>query len=206
MYNIKYKFSLSPFFVLLIGLFILIDGSFFAILLVFSATIHELSHIIAMHMLNCAPKEINIRAFGIEIVPNDFNYISYMGEIAISLAGPFSNLFMAGMAFFYIVNFNNFYGDLFFITVNMLFFIVNMLPIENLDGGRVFLILSRWIFGFTLGENVASYVSIFFSLILFSLGLWLLYITHYNFSLALVGAFLLIKQARRQPVNFFGKN
>ena len=63
------------------------------------------------------------------------------GMALVALAGPLTNLALAfiGSALFSLISVNQFWADAMqlFISINVVFFVINMLPIPPLDGSRV---------------------------------------------------------------------
>ena len=104
--------------------------------LLFSA-LHETGHILALLFFGRKPKEITLGIMGIRIEMNNA-MLSYRQECIVALAGPAVNLVLA-----VIFAFTDMSGLPF--AVNAGLFIVNILPVKTLDGGRFInnLILSR---------------------------------------------------------------
>ena len=104
--------------------------------LLFSA-LHETGHILALLFFGRKPKEITLGIMGIRIETNNA-MLSYRQECIVALAGPAVNLVLA-----VIFAFTDMSGLPF--AVNAGLFIVNILPVKTLDGGRFInnLILSR---------------------------------------------------------------
>lgn len=93
----------------------------------FSA-LHEVGHILALLHFGKKPKKITLGVMGIRIEKSDIA-LSYREECITALCGPFVNLIfsvvfalidMTGLPF----------------AINSGLFIINMLPVKTLDGGR----------------------------------------------------------------------
>ena len=93
----------------------------------FSA-LHEVGHILALLYYGKKPKNITLGVMGIRIEKSDIA-LSYREECITALCGPFVNLIfsvvfalidMTGLPF----------------AINSGLFIINMLPVKTLDGGR----------------------------------------------------------------------
>ena len=74
--------------------------------------------------------------------PRNVDIDPKLASIIISLAGPLSNLFMAAVAVIVAINFvptSGFVGQMliFFVYINVLLFVFNMLPVPPLDGSHV---------------------------------------------------------------------
>ena len=95
--------------------------------LIFSA-LHETGHILALLFFGRKPTEITLGIMGIRIEMNN-TILSYREECIVALAGPFVNFVFA-----VIFAFTDISGVPF--VVNTGLFIVNILPVKTLDGGR----------------------------------------------------------------------
>lgn len=95
---------------------------------VFFSSLHEAGHIAAMQCFGKIPKSITLGLTGIRIEKNDIS-LSYKQECIVALCGPAVNL-----VFLVIFGFIDFTGLPFAINAGL--FIVNMLPVKTLDGGR----------------------------------------------------------------------
>ncbi len=90
------------------------------------AAIHEAAHLAAMFFLGYKPSAIRFVVGGInieEVLPK-----TRLEDAVILFAGPVANLIC------FLI-----FGDL-FAAVNLLMFIYNMLPLTNLDGGRLIIL------------------------------------------------------------------
>ncbi len=96
------------------------------------ASLHELGHIIPMKFAGCKIKEISLDVMGIRIDKKTVS-MSYESECITALCGPLVNL-----------TFALFFGalktryDIFVLpfNINTGLFLINMLPVRMLDGGR----------------------------------------------------------------------
>lgn len=100
------------------------------ILAVLFSALHESGHIFALLYFGKKPTDITLGIMGIRIEMND-TMLSYRQECVIALSGPVINLVLA-----IIFAFTDISGLPF--AVNAGLFIVNILPVKTLDGGRFF--------------------------------------------------------------------
>ncbi len=155
-----------------------------------SALLHEFCHI-------WAGKRLGIKVLGITLMPfgccaplKNSMIPSPTKEILMAFAGPCMNGILA-------INFSLF--DTFFphplfaygIQVNLALGILNLLPCLPLDGGRVFRAVLTLGSDFLTAYRFTLKVSRFFVCLLFGIGIVLLLTTKFQFSLLLIGAFLL---------------
>ncbi|MBQ2614619.1 MAG: site-2 protease family protein [Clostridia bacterium] len=155
-----------------------------------SALLHELCHILACKGLKIPIQGMSILPFGVCSTLKNPIILQPAREIFMALAGPFCNLFLA--ATFYLI------GEVapselltYAVACNLSIALVNLLPCLPLDGGRILRSL------LTLGSDAMTAYRISLSLsrilavLLFAIGTLLLLTLKFQFSLLLIGAFLL---------------
>lgn len=132
--------------------------------------VHELAHVSTAKKLGYSTKYVFIDLFhGGALV--DTNYTkNNKHTISIAFAGPFSNLILSGIGFVIAVILHSMFGIStesqlisylsIFISINLLLFFVNLIPIYPLDGGRISKSLFRMIFGKKRGQIINAVVSI----------------------------------------------
>lgn len=154
-------------------------------ILFFSVILHELGHVIAAKYLNVIPKDIIISALG-GIARIESLKDKPKKEVLISSAGPLMNLilFLASLLYVLLISkefiqiseLNTFiYTDYFSIVykigfINLLFFILNLIPAFPMDGGRVLRALLSIKFGNIKATKIASHVGRIVALIFFIIG------------------------------------
>lgn len=127
------KIKACIFFVMLLAS-LLLSGSFYSLIGVICATIHEFGHIICAKILGVKFSELKLTPFGASLIPIS-NLGSYRNEILICSAGPISNIVSACAASAFNYDKNNFLG--FFITASIFLAVLNLLPVADFDGGRI---------------------------------------------------------------------
>lgn len=132
------------------------------------AFFHELSHILVAVILNFKVLEIECMPLGfftnLEANIDDYNKkikksnLVELKKIFITVIGPISNLIMIG--FLYLINifivipkFN------IMIYSNLLIFLINILPIFPLDGGRFIKSILKIIFGYEKANKIIKLIS-----------------------------------------------
>lgn len=121
------------FFALLFSLFI--SHSYTALALLLAATLHELGHMLAAKICNIPLGELKLGIFGASLTPSS-ELLSYKGEILLALAGPASNLICVG-ATAYLINICPSPFLSLFAAASLFLALLNLLPIDDLDGGRI---------------------------------------------------------------------
>ncbi|MDK2799423.1 MAG: stage sporulation protein [Clostridiales bacterium] len=153
--------------------------------------IHELFHLIAAYQLKIQVEGIKIMPFGITLKIHN-NYIRKPEhEIIIAIVGPISNALMIFLG--YIVKAYCLYDTddmTFFIIANLVIGIGNMIPTLPLDGGRILKAALTLQWGFIKAFNFTLKSTKIICFLLFIAGMYILYITKFNFSLLLIATFL----------------
>lgn len=155
--------------------------------------IHELGHAAAASCLQWRIKEIRLLPFGGVAEVEEAGNIPIWEELIVVLAGPAQHLFMIGLALLFRAM--GLWDDLwtdYFIQVNLMIGLFNLLPILPLDGGKVLqALISLWL-PYYRTLHVGYTVSLILSAMLTAaaLGIWNAYGVDLN--LLLIGIFLLI--------------
>lgn len=172
---------------MLMAAFIIIDGSFFAIYAVLSALFHEIAHIVTLRLLGGKANEIRIKEIGISLRTG---LMGYKTEAIVALSGPLASFF-AFLVFFIISRYFVFAKWSVFLTAsNLALFIINILPVYPLDGGRaLYCILSL---STPRAGRYVKIISVIFLLPLCVISVIILISTGYNFSLVLICIYLSI--------------
>ena len=135
------EFYVSFLFAAVITAMLAFDRTGFILPLLFAVLIHELGHLAAMWILDCAPKRIRLVPAAVEITAKIGSGGKH--EIFIALCGPAVNLLLFATLF---VNYLAFGNDSYLTVglINLLIGVFNLLPVTGLDGGTVlFNILCR---------------------------------------------------------------
>ena len=192
----EHKIKISPLFPVVI-IISYISGNFpFFTVSFFSMCLHELVHLFFMCKKRIIAERITVEPFGISIKTNGNNSIPPY----VFLSAPFFNLILAEI-FFILArkHFSDFYN---FIFISNLFLgLFNLLPILPFDGGRAAEAYFSKKYGYEKTYPFMRGVSIFFGILLIILGILLLKITTFNFSVCLIGVFI-IYNAISESENF----
>lgn len=156
------------------------------------AILHEFSHVFVAWRLGVGISYIEVLPFGIcarlkaDIIKNPVR------EIFIALAGPLTNIVISAIALFFqyktlinseILNY--------FIICNISMAVVNLLPCLPLDGGRIMRAYLTIKSGAVFAYNFCIKLSRVVVLIIIGVAFYLLLTSSFNFSLIIIGAFLL---------------
>lgn len=169
-----------PSFFILIGLLYLINCNGLLLAVFFAIVIHESGHLIAMQFCKVHTKKIILSAVGAEIFLNEQKESIWVNAW-IQAAGPVFSLLaavlLAKIGFTLCAGISLFLG------------LFNSLPILPLDGGRFLQTLLKYI-----PDWVSDTISFMGAVCLLFAGSFLFFTTKKNFSLFLIGLFLLSQQ------------
>ncbi len=190
--TVKYKkipIQIDFFFALVLTLISLYDKSYVTLVNLSCAFIHEAGHLFFLFLWNDTPKKISLTPFGIRIERRNSSKLNYKKEIVTAFAGPLINILFS--VTFAIINlFLNKKAVNIFITVNMALAVINLLPCEPLDGGKILksILLMKTDEATALKVLKITSATIIIPLLLF--GIYFIIKSGYNFSLVLVGIYL----------------
>ncbi len=171
------------FFVLLISLFLRIEEKFLFALL--TATLHEMGHLLMIKGSKVELKYIKIEPFGISIKLKNLFLKDPNDEIKIALAGPVSNFIISFLCFVLLREKTHF-----LCFSNLCMGLFNLLPALPLDGGRILKAHLSKKMGYLKSYKLTLLVTRIISIITLISGLFILFITKFNFSVCIIGFFL----------------
>ncbi len=188
------KIKFDPVFVGVITFYCLLERSVLPLYVVVAALLHEIGHFAVIKRLKYPVSAFEIQPIGFKIVEGSACK-SYLQDIAVAAGGPITNLTCAAIIYIFsaIVKTET---TAFAIAINLTLFAVNMLPIGVLDGGRIVYALLAQKFGILAADAIMPKISFSFSLLLIVLGIAIFAASGYNFSLLLIGIYLLISGRR----------
>ena len=138
------KFGIHPLFLALGFIFILIGLGFLFFVYLLVVILHEMAHSLVAKKLGYKIDKIFLLPFGAGLTLNQ-NFLEEKDEIAVALAGPLLNFFLAFIciALWWIQpTIFNYTQE--FVFANFVTGVINLLPCYPLDGGRIFVsILSK---------------------------------------------------------------
>ena len=130
----KVYVSISIYFFLMIG-WVLISGRIQDFLYCLSALfLHELGHIVVIYLLEEKISVFYVIPFGFSCRLKNQSKIRSDKLLKIILAGPVTSFIVAGFSFFWTTD---------FFIINLIIGVFNLIPVGNLDGGRIFRILMQ---------------------------------------------------------------
>ena len=167
----KFRIDLKILFFL--ALFAITKQIHIYIIVMLCAILHELAHFIVGRILGFYPNYIEIMPFGclISLRPKIEDYrrkikkacLVDMKYILVAIAGPLFNLVLANA---FIINENMLKSNDYIFTLkqtliysNFLIFLINLIPIYPLDGGRILKSILRLYFEKRIVDKIINYVA-----------------------------------------------
>lgn len=193
----KLKVSI-PFFILMAVLYVMdFRNVLFPTLVAIFA--HELSHIAAIHFCGGTVGLIDIRAFGIRVNVPELQFMSYKREIIIAAAGPLAGIIIAScaVATAKVLNIENLN---YFIGVNLVITVINLIPVYPLDGGRIALSALLMLFPIRVAYTVSYILAILSVSVLFALCAATAAVGELNPSLVIFSIYIALCGAKFRPL------
>ena len=183
------KYRISPLMLMLMAAFIIIDGTWFALFAVMCALWHEIWHMIILHILGGNTQSVSFSQYGIGLKTN---VLSYRQEAAVALAGPAASLALT-VVFAVIARYFVFTEITVFIAFsNFALFLVNILPVYPLDGGRALHCFLCMHLNIPNAIRLTRIISVIFLLPITVFSAIILIRTGYNLSLMIICIYLAI--------------
>jgi len=109
-----------------------LEGALPASLLLLAAVLHECGHLIALRVFDIPVRRVDVMPMG-AVIAYDDSFCPHGQSAWVAFAGAGANLLTAAVC----LPFANDLHMLFFVTVNASLAVLNLLPIETLDGGTL---------------------------------------------------------------------
>lgn len=169
-----------------VTLLLIFDDTYTAVFALAAAILHEMGHLSVFLIFGQKPKSIKLNALGMEIVRSKEIKLTFIQEVYVAFAGPLVNLILALLTFIIAR------GNHVAIGINIALAAFNLLPIFELDGGRILyylLCIKTEEYKANKIITVLSYLTLF---PLFLVGFLILIRSRYNFTLLAVTIYLTI--------------
>ena len=167
------KVHISFYFVSIVTLMLACDKTGLCLWSFLSTLFHELGHIILYFVFHQVPAQIDFGIFGIRIIQKDSVSLSCNQDIQIAAAGPLVNFFIFLLLFF-IVKIHLIKNDIMIMVawLNFMLGLINCMPIEALDGGKILFLIIAQKKGVLFSEKMIHFISILLLCPLILLGLY----------------------------------
>ena len=187
------------FFTIMLILSLILSSSFYALIPLIAATLHELGHISAARARKVTLRKFDVELFGARL-SMDNTLCSYTDEITICAAGPLTNLIFA-----YLVKSVTSHFKIespafeIFIFSSISLAIINLLPIRSFDGGRILCAVISNFLNPPKAERIIGLLSFFFLFTLWCVSVYLLLKTSASLSLFIFSSYLFINLFVKSP-------
>lgn len=170
-------------------------GSLTALCISYTAVLlHELAHWVAARRLDIPTGGIALMPFGAQLRLRDILISDPADEVVLCAAGPLMNLVLAaGTLFVRLMTGQTAFchGLDLFLAANASVFLLNVLPILPLDGGRILRAVLTHTSGFLKASRICAWITPVFTLLVGLFGIWVLFETRFNVSVMVFVTFLL---------------
>lgn len=182
-------FEITFLFTALVTFVIAMNSPFNVLTTIASSLLHEMGHLVTMSCLGNKPQCVRFEITGMNIIRQPSIKISSMHEILIALGGPVVNGFILLATCVLLCFFQS--EKLFTIScINLILMVFNLLPVKSLDGGIVFYFLLLRKFSPDLCAKILKVSSMFFVVLIYIWGVYVLVSTNYNISVLIIATFL----------------
>lgn len=174
------KIHISFFFGLTVALMGLFDKTGTVFLCLLSGILHEAGHLTVLFLSREKPKEIRITPFGMRIERKDENLLSFRREILCAFAGPLVNIAL------WLI-----FKGTYFSQINISIALLNLLPCEPLDGGKISENFLKLKTSKEKAEKISFIISCITVVPVMVSGILILIESRYNFSLLLISFYII---------------
>ena len=147
-----------PFLALVCLLFVL-DKNGALLYTLLAMAVHETAHIFAIKLCGGTVEEVGIRVFGMKIEVPELALMPYKKEIIIAAAGPLAGIICALLCLAAARILKTTVLD-YFIGINVVITLINLIPVYPLDGGRIVLSASLLMFGERTGYAISHILAV----------------------------------------------
>ena len=186
------KVSVNPLFFAVLALLVFIDSTSYMLVILCAALVHECGHLYALYRFHVPVRQLKFLPFGISITPSPSHVLGYGQELVVALAGPAVNLVLFLIPWLVSQVWTPPRLVALFALANATFFAANLVPMLPLDGGRALSAVLQRTLGPRRSGIVMGILTCILSLCTIAFGGYILYATGFNYSLAVIGIYLLV--------------
>lgn len=169
-----------------------------------AATVHEWGHLTALRYFGVPVRRLRLTAFGAELDAPALARLSYLRELAVTLAGVAVNLLCAVLLATLGAR-TGFALPTLFAGAQLLLAAFNLLPILPLDGARALYLLTAYLFAPHAAERVTAALSLTLALALAAAGVYLAAVRHGGWLFAFAALALVWETAKQLGLAKVGK-
>ena len=193
------RFAVGSIFITGIVLWVALSNSIEPVLTLAAILIHELGHIFASLLCKCNLKKFSFQ-FGGLLLSGSGGYTSYFTEAAVAFFGPFFNL-VSACAFWSA----ELAPLVFFRQVSLALAILNLLPINEFDGGRILQCAFNSFLPLEYSEKLCGIFSFLALFFLWNISVYLVLKTGRNLSAFIFSIMIFFKIIKKTPQKEFAR-
>ncbi|MBO5701528.1 MAG: site-2 protease family protein [Clostridia bacterium] len=139
-----------------------------------AAVLHELGHMLAAAILGIPMRSLDVGMFGASLKVRG-SLISYPKEFLLCAAGPAMN-FLSAIVVIILSERRGYFTEIseWFASVSLMLGVLNLIPAEGFDGGRMLSVAVTSLFGPRVSAKLLSFSTFMSILLLWMLSVWLL--------------------------------
>ncbi len=188
MSQIKTKVSIHPLFFACLALMIVTNNTLYMLALLSAIALHECGHLLIYRWFRVPVARIALQPFAIRIEPSE-RIISHKVQLLCAFFGPMVNLISATITYFIVLQVTNEWLSVFYQS-SLFLGVFNILPMLPLDGGRVLVIVSEYLFGAYIAQWISAVSSFIFCVLSVGVGVYFLLQSKQNLSLCAIAVYI----------------
>ena len=165
-------------------------GKHFILICLISSFFHEIGHLFFIFKFSDSLSEIQIHPFEVRINCS-LDKVTFKQDVLITSSGILVNLLLASVFCLLYYTFQN-ELCLEISLCNLAIGAFNFLPIDSTDGGQLLSMILSLFLDYRIRSLLITFVSCFIIIVLIFSGVYVLFISRYNFSLLFIGIYFLI--------------
>ena len=177
------KIRINPLTVVLFAILAFMGNISLYILTYFIMALHEFAHLVAAIYIGLKPESITFSPFGVHLCLDNKIINSLADEIILYSAGPLVNAFFALVALYF--------GWVDIYRLNLILFIMNIMPVMPLDGGMITMRLISYKLGRKRAKEILTAFSVVIGCILLGFFVYSVYIKRINLSVFIIAVFFI---------------
>ena len=177
------KIRINPLTVVLFAILAFMGNISLYILTYFIMALHEFAHLVAAIYIGLKPGSITFSPFGVHLCLDNKIINSLADEIILYSAGPLVNAFFALVALYF--------GWVDIYRLNLILFIMNIMPVMPLDGGMITTRLISYKLGRKRAKEILTTFSVVIVCILLVFFVYSVYIKRINLSVFIIAVFFI---------------